>query len=68
MSIIHPGRHTTRIDGAFVVFLIGFRINRLRAIRRWLPVAKAMGQMLRELSAYAQARDAAHLPRRRGYP
>ena len=94
MSSIHPGRYTSSVDGAFVVFLIGFRINRLRAIRRWLPVAKAMGPMLRELSAnpslgflsarasvywrgamlvqywrsfdhliaYAQARDAAHLP------
>jgi hypothetical protein len=34
-----------------VVFLIGFRVNSLRALRQWIPVAKAMGPMLRELMA-----------------
>lgn len=48
---VHPGRYTTSIGGAFVVFLIGFRINRLLAVRQWLPVARAMGPMLRELHA-----------------
>ena len=51
MPAIHPGRFTTRIEGPFVVFLIGFRINRLFAFSKWLPVAKAMGPMLRELYA-----------------
>jgi hypothetical protein len=51
MVTVHPGRYTTSIDGAFVVFLIGFRINRLLAVRKWLPVAQAMGPMLRELQA-----------------
>ncbi len=32
-----------------VVFLIGMRINRLRAVRSWLPVFGAMPRMLREL-------------------
>jgi len=42
MVTVYPGRYTTSIDGAFVVFLIGFRINRLLALRKWLPVARAM--------------------------
>jgi hypothetical protein len=51
MSNLFPGRYSTSIDGPFVVFLIGFRINRLLAIGKWLPVAKAMGPMLKELYA-----------------
>ena len=46
-----PGRYTTAIEGSFVVFLVGFRINRLFALRKWLLVAKAMGPMLEELRA-----------------
>jgi hypothetical protein len=94
MVTVYSGRYTTSIDGPFVVFLIGFRIIRLLAVRKWLSVAKAMGPMLRELYAnpslgflsaqtsvywrgvmvtqywrsfddllaYAQSRDAGHLP------
>jgi hypothetical protein len=54
MSIIHPGRFTTRIEGSFVIFLIGLRINRLFAVDKWLPTSKAMGPMLRELYANPQ--------------
>jgi hypothetical protein len=52
MAKVFPGRYSTRIEGPFVVFLIGFRINRLFAVNRWLPVAKAMAPMLRELYAH----------------
>jgi hypothetical protein len=45
------GRQTAAYDGELVVFLIGMRVNKLRALRRWFPVARAMGPMLRELSA-----------------
>jgi hypothetical protein len=94
MATIYPGRFTSKLEGPFVVFLIGFRINKLLAINKWLPVARSMGPMLNELYAnpelgflgaqasvywpgvsmtqywrsfdhliaYAQARDAAHLP------
>jgi hypothetical protein len=41
-------RHAT-IDGDFVVFLIGMRINRPWKLHRWVPVYRAMGRMLREL-------------------
>ncbi|MGA2647399.1 MAG: DUF4188 domain-containing protein [Candidatus Sulfotelmatobacter sp.] len=49
MPNLFPGRYSTSIDSPLVVFLIGFRINRLLAIGKWLPVATAMGPMLKEL-------------------
>ncbi|MEI8406831.1 MULTISPECIES: DUF4188 domain-containing protein [unclassified Kribbella] len=49
MGVIE-GRHTASYDGDLVVFLIGMRVNSLRAVRAWRPVARAMGPMLRELS------------------
>ncbi|WP_353068166.1 DUF4188 domain-containing protein [Tunturibacter empetritectus] len=51
MPIIHAGRYSTHIEGPFVVFLIGFRINRFLAVNKWLSVGKAMGPMLSELYA-----------------
>jgi hypothetical protein len=45
------GRVTAHFEGEVVVFLIGMRINRLWKIHKWLPVARAMPQMLRELTA-----------------
>lgn len=49
MSVVE-GRHTAAYDGDVVVFLIGLRINSVRGFKAWLPVARAMGPMLRELS------------------
>jgi len=46
---IFPGRHSAKIEGDFVVFLIGMRINRPWKPHRWLPVFMAMPQMIREL-------------------
>lgn len=40
---------TLGTDEPFVVFLIGMRINKPWKVHRWLPVANAMGRMLREL-------------------
>lgn len=54
MSTIHPGRFTAEIDGPFVVFIIGMRVNRLWAIHKWLPVVRAMGPMLKELLAHPE--------------
>ncbi|MFJ5217594.1 DUF4188 domain-containing protein [Streptomyces sp. NPDC088354] len=45
-----PGRNTAAAEGEIVVFHIGMRINRLRALREWLPAFMAMPRMLRELS------------------
>ena len=49
MSKVFAGRYTASMEGPFVVFLIGMRVNRLLAINKWLPVARAMSPMLREL-------------------
>ena len=49
MTQIFPGRYTARMDGSFVVFVIGMRVNRLLALSKWIPVARAMGPMLGEL-------------------
>lgn len=46
---VHSGRFTAEIDGEFVVFLIGMRVNRFLAVHKWFPVFKAMGPMIREL-------------------
>ena len=50
MPAIHPGRFTAQIEGDFVVFLIGMRINRLLLPHRWMPVAAAMPRMIKELA------------------
>lgn len=43
-------RMTVNIEGDFVVFIIGMRINRFWKFHKWMPVAKAMAMMLQELS------------------
>jgi hypothetical protein len=47
--MIQAKRMTAAHTGDVVVFLIGMRINRLWAVHKWLPVARAMPRMLREL-------------------
>ncbi|WLW51969.1 DUF4188 domain-containing protein [Streptomyces sp. YU58] len=44
------GRTTAAGEEEVVVFLIGMRINSFAAPRSWLPVARAMGPMIAELS------------------
>ena len=44
-------RSRAALEGDFVVFLIGMRITRPWKVHRWLPVYRAMGRMLTELSA-----------------
>ena len=44
-------RMTAEVDGDFVVFLIGTRINKPWKIRSWWPVIRAMRSMLKELDA-----------------
>jgi hypothetical protein len=50
MSTIRSERLTATLEGNFVVFLIGMRINRPLMVHKWLPVARAMPRMIRELS------------------
>jgi hypothetical protein len=42
-------RVTGRLNGDFVVFLIGMRVNRWWKVHQWISVAAAMPPMIREL-------------------
>jgi hypothetical protein len=48
------GRHTARIDGDFVVFLIGMRFNKPWKVRQWLRVAMAMPKMLKAIDEHPE--------------
>jgi hypothetical protein len=50
MAKVIPARMTSDLEGDFVVFLIGMRINKPWKLHKWWPVAMAMGPMLRVLS------------------
>jgi Domain of unknown function (DUF4188) len=54
MSAIFPGRYTAQIDGPFVVFIIGMRVNKLWAVNKWVPVSMAMGPMVQQLLAHRE--------------
>jgi hypothetical protein len=47
--MIQKQRLTANLEGDFVVFLIGLRINQPLKIHKWLPVFMAMPKMLTEL-------------------
>jgi hypothetical protein len=55
MPGVIPERMTADIDGDFVVFLIGMRINKPWKIHKWLPVFLAMPRLLRELKAHPES-------------
>jgi hypothetical protein len=42
-------RVTAKIEGDFVVFIIGMRVNKPWKVHKWLPVFMAMPPMLAEL-------------------
>ena len=50
MAFINKQRLTAEIEGDFVVFMIGMRVNKPLKVHKWLPVFMAMPKMLRELS------------------
>lgn len=39
MAQVIPGRVTAQVEGDFVVFLIGMRINKVWKIHQWLAAA-----------------------------
>jgi hypothetical protein len=43
-------RLAATMEGDFVVFLIGMRINNVLLVHKWWPVAMAMPRMIKELS------------------
>ena len=50
MARVIPERMIAEIEGDFVVFIIGMRINRPWLLHKWIPAAFAMPRMLTELS------------------
>lgn len=55
MATIFKERMTAEIDGEFVVFLIGARINKPWKLHKFIPIALAMNRMLKELEAHPEA-------------
>ena len=49
MSKVIAGRVTAQIEAPYVVFIIGIRVNKVLAIKKWLPTFKAMRPMLQTL-------------------
>ena len=49
MTKVMNDRMAAEIEGDFVVFLIGMRINKLWKINKWLPPFLAMPRMIKEL-------------------
>jgi hypothetical protein len=49
MSPVVNGRMTADLDGDFVVFLIGMRVNKPWKLHKWVPVSRAMLPMLKTL-------------------
>ena len=49
MANVIPHRMAAQIEGDFVVFLIGMRINKPLKLHKWLPVFLGMPRMLKEL-------------------
>jgi fumigallin biosynthesis monooxygenase-like protein len=54
MAPIFTGRYTAHTDEPFVVFLIGMRVNRIFALRRWTRVAAAMPPLIAELKRHPE--------------
>lgn len=52
--MIYRDRMTARMEGDFVVFLIGMRFNRPWRLGKWLPVVSAMPAMLKELHRHRE--------------
>ncbi|MDQ0271461.1 DUF4188 domain-containing protein [Cytobacillus purgationiresistens] len=46
---LFKGRYTAMVEEDFIVFIIGMRINKFTALSKWVPVAQAMGPMIKEL-------------------
>jgi hypothetical protein len=61
MAQIVPARVTAKMEGDFVVFLIGFRVNKPWKIHKWLPVFLAMPAMLRELERRPESGFLGHI-------
>ena len=61
MPKVVPKRVTAEIEGDFVVFLIGMRINKPWKVHKWLPVFRAMPKMIRELEQRPESGFLGHI-------
>ena len=52
--MIRRERLFAKLEGDFVVFLIGMRINAVWKVHKWWPVARAMPRMLKELEQHPE--------------
>jgi Monooxygenase af470-like len=52
--MIHHGRFRADIGGDFVVFLIGAHLRRLWKPWHWVPVARAMARMQKEIGRHPE--------------
>jgi hypothetical protein len=55
MAQVNGQRLTVAIDGDFVVFLIGMRINKWWKVHKWWPVFRSMRPMLKELASHPES-------------
>jgi hypothetical protein len=55
MAQVIGSRMSVEMEGEFVVFLIGTRVNKPWKLHKWLPVFLAMPKMLKELEAHPES-------------
>jgi hypothetical protein len=55
MGAIIPARMAAEIEGDFVVFVIGMRINKPWKVHKWLPMFFGMPRMLKELQGQPES-------------
>jgi hypothetical protein len=61
MAEITSTRMTAAIEGDFVVFLIGMRINKVWEPHKWWPAFRAMPRMLKELAQHPESGFLGHI-------
>jgi hypothetical protein len=61
MAKVIAKRVTADMEGDFVVFLIGMRINKPWKIHKWFPVFRAMPRMIRELERRPESGFLGHI-------
>jgi hypothetical protein len=61
MAKVVANRVTAKLEGDFVVFLIGMRVNKPWKLHKWLPVFTAMPKMIRELERRPESGFLGHI-------
>ena len=61
MAEVIPARMCAEMDGEFVVFIIGMRVNKPWKVHKWLPVFLAMPRMMKELKKTPESGFLGHM-------